>query len=193
MPADLFSDRTWFAVVSKPTREAFAAGKLEEQGYGVWLPLCRTLGRRSGKVKVVEGALFPRYLFAGLTTEQPFRPILNTPGVAFVMRDAGGIAVEVRASVLRAIKARVDADGGSLDLIPKPVAEKFVKGQRVRVKEGPFEGLEGLYVASSRGRVTLLLDILGGREVSGIPSGWVSNAERVPCPAVAVSTAKTVA
>lgn len=189
MTADMFSDRTWFAVVSKPRMWEAVEKGLELRGYSVFLPKCLVLRRHARRVDTVERPLFGRYMFAGLTTEQPFMYILHTPGVAFVLRDAAGIALPVSPIVLRDIKARVDADGGAVDLVPKPVKKRhkrYRKNQRLRVTEGPFEGFEGLYVASQGERITLLLDILQRTVKFQALAGWVTDDLGSPGPAGAV-------
>ena len=186
MTADLFSDRTWFAVVSKPRMWEEAEANLTLRGYATFLPKCLVQRRHGRKVDTVRRPLFGRYLFAGLTTEQPFRPILNTPGVAFVLRDASGIALPVSPIVLRDIKARMDADGGAVDLLPKPTEKRYRPSQRVRVTEGPFAGFEGLYVGSQGERITLLLDILKRSVRYQVDAGWVTDNLGSPGPAGAV-------
>lgn len=183
---DLFADRTWFAVVAKVRMAEAAAANLDSQGYGTWLPMCLVQRRKNRKWVTVEQPLFPRYLFAGLTTEQAFPPILTTPGVSFVLRDAAGIAIEVPKLALREIKARIDADGGTLDLTPPPPNRRWKKGQILKVEDGPFAGFSGLYQSSANDRIKILLDVLGRSVLATFSAGQVADTSGAPCPAGAV-------
>ncbi len=167
---DSFDGRTWYVVVSKAKFENRAECNLELRDLAVWRPLCLVWRRHARRVEAVERSLFPRYLFVGLRPGQSVREADQTPGVAFVIRGWRGEPTQVRAAVLDEIRTRVEADGGALDLTPKPVERRFRLGQTLTVNEGPMAGWSGLYVASNEQRVTLLLDILGREVHTRIPA-----------------------
>ena len=165
----IFTDQTWYAVVSKPNSEKGALEQLRKQGYGTFLPMCLVRKSHAGKADLVQRPLFPRYLFVGLDSGQPFRPILNTPGVAHVLRDACGNATRIPAGVLQRIWDRCDRDGGVVNLVPEVRTMRWASGQRLKIVEGPLSGLEGLFVASSKERVRVLIELFGRSSEAELP------------------------
>ena len=157
-----------------------AKAKLAEQGYGVWLPMCRVLRKKNRRWVKVERPLFPRFLFCGMTTEQPFPPILVTPGVHCVLRGASMIPIEVPHKDLQEIKARVDADGGTADFTPPPPNKRWKKGQRLTVQDGPFGGYSGEFLWANENRVKILLDILGRPTIFECEPDQVIGASNAP-------------
>ena len=156
-----FADRTWFAAVTKPREESEARDRLMQQGFGAFLPMCLVRRSHAGKTETVERPLFPRYLFVGVGIGNAFWHILSTPGVAFVIRDAGGTALKVPVGVLQRIKDRCDRDGGAVNLVPEERGRRWKPGQRLRIAEGPLAGLEGCFVSSSKERVRVLIGLFG--------------------------------
>ena len=164
---DLFSDAEWFAVVSHVGTPAYelAAKELGRQGYRVFAPMCRRERRHAGKVEAVTRPLFDRYLFVGVGMEQPFHPITNTRGVAFVVRGLGGVPCRVSPLPLRRIKGRCDAfEDGVIDYTPgkrKELAAALKQGQPVRISSGPFADFIGLFSGASGGVVQVVIEIFG--------------------------------
>lgn len=167
---DLFSDREWFAIVSKPGEQQRAKDYLERSGYRVFLPMCLEERTRHGRKESVRRPLFGRYVFVGVHTEQdqPFRPIANTPGVAFVVRGAGHIPCRVTPLALRAVKRRCDADGGAVILIPGARVAAWVPNQPLKVLSGPFRDFIGQFADGSGETARVLLDIFGRATVVSI-------------------------
>lgn len=156
-----FSDLTWFVAVSKPNGDDFAKERLKERGYEVFAPKCRVKRSHARKIEVVERPLFPRYVFVGCSSEQPFHPLLSTPGVSFLLRSAYGIPLNIRPGLLREIERRCERDGGAVNLVPEEKVARFKPGQTVRVTKGPMAGLEAVFVKCERTRVAVMLSMFG--------------------------------
>ena len=188
---DLFADRTWFAVLCRWEKgmAELAKAKLLQQAYGVFLPMCLVLRKPSRTWIKVERPLFPRFLFCGVELDQAFRPILSTPGVECVLRGASEIPIEVPKRDLREIKARVDADGGAVNLVPPPPSKRWKKGQELLIQDGPFAGYTGEFLSADENRVKILLDILGRTTVVSVTAGQLAGETHAVSPAVAVETA----
>lgn len=168
----MFSDREWFAVVVKPGKNQEVHKRFEEQGYRSFLPMClRERKHGPGRIETVARPLFDRYQFVGCHTEQPFRPILNTIGVSFIVRGVGDIPLRVSPLVLRRVLARCIADGGSVDLRPRQPerpaprpAVTWEPEQALRVIDGPFRDFAAVFLeADKRGEMALVLVELFGR------------------------------
>jgi len=156
---DTFDSLAWYIVKSKPREEAKARLGLLEQRYEVFMPMCCVEKKRNGKVESVYEPLYPCYMFVGLNERQPFRPILNTRGVAYVLRSVSGDATRVRPEVLRALASRM-GDAGFIDM--RSPAVKWAPGQHLRITEGPMAGFIGKFLSEcSKERVRVLLGFLG--------------------------------
>lgn len=158
---------TWFAVLTKPRAEALAVANLTRQGYQCLFPRTkRWLRSAAGMVHKVE-SLFPRYVFLNANPDlTSLAPVRSTQGVCGIVR-FGLMPAPVPARVVDAIQARIDADDGFVRL----KAPELSEGARVRVTEGPFGGLEGVFqTLSGPGRVRLLLDFLGTQHAVDVPT-----------------------
>jgi len=150
----------WFAVLTKPRAENLARENLERQGFECRLPRTRRLLPRAEGVRAFIEPLFPRYLFLRADPErQDLGRVRSTYGVSALVR-RGLIPAEVPESVIEALDARTDVDSGCITL----AAPSLRAGDTVRVTQGPFAGIEGVFGArSARDRVLLLIELLGER------------------------------
>lgn len=165
--ADQFSDREWFAVVVKPGRNEEVHKRFEDQGYRSFRPLCLRERTHARKTETVIRPLFDRYQFVGMSSEQPFGPIQNTIGVAFVVRGQGYIPLRVSPLVLRRVASRFNEDG-LVDLRPaQPVAGPMVDwelGDMLKVIDGPFRDFSAVLVEwadKRREMARVLVNIFG--------------------------------
>jgi transcriptional antiterminator RfaH len=152
--------KRWYVVQTQPHAEERARGHLERQSYEVWLPLCRKKRRHAGRSEIVIRPFFPRYLFVRVDmAHERWRPILSTFGVS---RLVGGPErpEPMPETIVGALKARTEPDG-LFSLISPAVSP----GDPVRIADGPFADLEGIFQArTDRERVQVLLGLMG-REV----------------------------
>lgn len=148
----------WFAVLTKPRSEMLACEHLQRQGFECRLPRTRRVMRSvSGMIDRIE-PLFPRYLFLRAdTTCQDLSRVRSTRGVSGLVR-SGVVPVHVPEHVIASLDARAEPHTGLIKLD----APLLVEGQRVRVTEGPFGGLEAIFKARTGAeRVILLVKLLG--------------------------------
>lgn len=174
--------RAWCVAVVKPLpqQRAIAVKALQSRGYAVLLPMCREMRLRANRVQPTEEPMFGRYVFVGVAPGQNSWDIRWVPGVQHLTLDGKRRPITVAVPVLAAIVARMRADGGIVNLCPKPKAvgaEVFVAGQPVRVTSGPFEGWEGLFQADQGERCRVLLRLFGRAEsVVQIPASSLVSA-----------------
>jgi len=149
--------KKWYLVYAKPRQEQVARTNLERQGYETYLPLSRETRRRRGKAAEIIAPLFPRYLFIHLDSQtDDWGPIRSTLGVVSLVRFAHQPA-QVPDDLVATLRVREDPEG--LVAVPRDV---FKRGGRVRITDGSFMGYEGIFlVPTGRGRVVILLDIMG--------------------------------
>lgn len=156
-------------VYTRPREERRAEKHLIQQGYVVFLPLCRT--RRTTDPQ----PLFPRYLFVWIWDGAPVYPISNTPGVSYLLRKPSGEPESVAESEIDKIRKRMDADGGAILLESgDPLRRSFNVGDRIKVIDGPLFGLEGVFSARSGDRITALFNILGRETPTVVPEACIA-------------------
>jgi transcriptional antiterminator RfaH len=152
------SQASWFAVYTKPRQEKIAQENLQRQGFRCFLPMAvNPYQRRSRHAPRVE-PLFPRYLFLNaITDQQSLGPVRSTTGVSNLVR-FGMQLIDVPDLIILNIKNRCDPETGLVELKPVPVEV----GDRVKVFDGPFAGIEGIFrERKGQNRALLLMSMLG--------------------------------
>jgi transcription antitermination factor NusG len=145
--------RKWFAVVTTPQHEKAAFRHLDFAGIETFLPTYESSRTWKNRQKVtVELPLFPTYLFVRI--DQADRAsVLRTPGVKRLVGNSReplslpDREVEFLRTNIMQQKAEPYAD--------------LIAGQRVRIKSGAMQGLEGWLVRKSSGwRFILTVELI---------------------------------
>jgi len=149
---------SWYLIHSKPQQETTAAEQLDRQGFHTFLPRMRRQVRHAGHWRQKVEAMFPRYLFVQLDADtQDWAPIRSTVGVSTLVR-FGNRPACVPEALVEDLRERADAES----IVATDTRADFNPGQRVRIIDGPFAGLEGIIQArTARDRVDLLLAVIG--------------------------------
>jgi transcription antitermination factor NusG len=143
----------WFALYTKHQHEKKASDVLAKKGFEVFLPVYRSIRRWKDRTKVVSLPVFPCYLFIHTGLDRKFE-ILKTPGV-FSVVESGGKGCAIPGADIDAVRRITE---GPARFAPHVYLKK---GDRVRVKSGPFSGIEGILLRSkSDFRVVLNVDVL---------------------------------
>ena len=132
----------WFALRVKSRCEKVVAAGVRNKGFDEFLPVHRGQRQWSDRVRSVELPLFPGYVFCRLHPQHRL-PVLTIPGVLhFVGTAKGPTPIEDAeiAAIQKAIRSGVATE-------PWPF---LVVGQRVRIKDGPLTGLEGILAGNSK-------------------------------------------
>ena len=143
MPHEEQDPRKWFAVITTPQHEKAAFRHLDFGGIETFLPTYESsrVWKNRQKVKV-ELPLFPTYLFVRIDREERTR-VLRTPGV----RQLVGNSREPLSVADREIEF---LRSSILEKKAEPYAD-LIEGQRVRIKSGPMQGVEGWLVRKNSG------------------------------------------
>src|SRR5579884_2013237 len=155
----LAAGERWYAVHTLAFCELRAQGQLEHQGFRTFLPRRLKTVRHARKLRTVEAAFFPRYLFVALDVERDgWRKVNGTYGVSrLVMR--GDAPHPVPRGIVETLIASTDRAG------VLRFSERLKVGGRVRLLAGPFaEQLGVLDALDDSSRVRVLLDLFA-REV----------------------------
>lgn len=136
MEAQLFF--MWFVVQHKPSQGDRALLNLTNQGVSCFYPKVQVQHCRQGKVLWRPEPLFPGYIFIELAEDDvAWSKIRSTRGVQKIIGFSGRPA-----EVSREVIAQVRETLGFLGDQPK-----IKPGQKVRVIEGPFTGLDAVFQA----------------------------------------------
>lgn len=143
---------SWYAVQTRSRHEKFAHQHLLLRGVSTYLPTVIETHAWSDRHQKVDVPLFPGYVFVRILAHNEWRAtVLRTPGVVrFVGYTPEGSAIpeEQIASVRTIVEQNM---GWSL--------HPFLKvGQRVRVRGGALDGMEGIFVRRN-GDDTLIVSV----------------------------------
>jgi transcription antitermination factor NusG len=150
----IVENAAWWAAHTRPRQEKSLATDLAAFGIHYFLPLIprRTRSKRTGRLSQSRVPLFPGYLFFNGTDEQRRRALRTNRVAQIIVPPAQDQLVRELRQVARALAA-------GADLIHN---NKLAVGQRARVIDGPFEGLEGVVVRRvSAIRLVLNVQALG--------------------------------
>lgn len=114
---------------------------------------------KAGKKKVTERKLYPGYIMIQLEiNEEVWFTIRETPGVGDFVGAAGKPSPMAAHDVDRMLgrKQEVEQTGPRLKI-------RFQKGDRIKIKEGPFENFEGNVdeIIESKGLVRVMIQVFG--------------------------------
>jgi len=142
----------WYGLQTRPRHEKIVAQRLDERGVTTFLPLVTEVHRWSDRKKSVQMPLFSCYVFAKFAPNRSERlRVLRVDGV-FGLIGARGEGVPIPDEQIDAVRNVVE---GQLPWSCHP----FLKiGQRVRIRSGALDGLEGLLV-SRNGDRTLVISV----------------------------------
>ncbi len=136
----------WYAIRTRSRHEKMVADQLEKQGIENFLPLVKQSRQWSDRVKEIELPLFSGYTFVRVVLSSPDRlRVLQTHGVAgFVGINCVGTAIpENQIQDIRTLLA------SNLPFKEQP----FLRvGQRVRIRGGALDGVEGILSAQNDDR-----------------------------------------
>ncbi len=144
---------SWHALYTRHQHERLVAHALTGKGFDIFLPQYRTVHRWKDRWKELELPLFPNYVFV-LGGLDRMLNILTTPGV-HSMVSWGGRPADIPQHEIEAVRRLIESP---LRVQKHP----FIKcGDRVRIKSGPLEGIEGILVRSkSAYRLVLSVEML---------------------------------
>ena len=154
-------DRRWYVLRSKPHKERALSEHARRSGHEVFFPSIpvRPVNPRASRVR----PYFPGYMFLHASLADVGQSVYHWMPFSQGLVHVGGEPAPVADLVVRALQARVAeiwrAGGlGSPD---------WVKGERVVIRQGLFEGYQGIFDVrlSGSARVRVLLKMLNDRYV----------------------------
>jgi len=149
--AEISAAANWYALHTRARHEKAVAQRLEEHGISTFLPLVSEVRRWSDRRKHVHLPLFNCYVFAQLSSLNENRhQVYRTHGVFGIVGPNGGVPIP---------EEQIEAVRILLSQELRWSNHPFLKiGQRVRVRGGSMDGVEGTLV-SRNGDRTLVISI----------------------------------
>lgn len=161
----------WFIAIVKNRSEKLSAEKLSKLGVENYLPVQEELSVwRNGKKVKIERVMIPSKIFIHCT-EQERRELVNLPFIFRFMTNRAGTSANSSNKPLAVVpdfeisqlKFMLGASEGNFMF-----TERFVKGEKVEVRRGPFKGLIGEIIYDADGstcRLYINIDCLGSASV----------------------------
>jgi transcription antitermination factor NusG len=144
--ADAGAGARWYAVHTRARHEKKVAASLQGSGITTFLPLLNQVHRWSDRRKLVESPVFSGYVFVHAELSPQRRlAVLKTSGVlALVGNHEGALAIP---------DAEMDAVQRLIENhVPFSVYPYLKVGQRLRIRGGALEGMEGILMGCNRER-----------------------------------------
>ena len=144
----------WFVIYTKARAEESVCRLLANAGFETLNPKIKTNRFVRKKFLYVVDQLFPCYIFVRFDIAKYAHMIHYTRGVKYIVGKENPIVVHPE--IINAIKERMDGD------IVVVTPEKFSKGDRVLIREGPFKDFYGIFErdVTGRERAMILLEAL---------------------------------
>ena len=128
----------WLALYTRHQHEKVVAEMLTAKGFEAFLPLYDSMRLWRDRKKMLSLPLFPCYVFVRGPLERKLA-MITTPGVHMILYRGENVAL-IPGEEMQAIQKLVE---GSFCVEPHP----YLKcGERVRVKRGSLDGVEGVLV-----------------------------------------------
>jgi transcription antitermination factor NusG len=142
----------WYALQTRVHRERVVEQRLQERGVPTFLPTITEVRSWSDRKKKIEFPLFASYLFVKLSPTKVDRlRVLCVDGV-FQFVGTRGEATPIPEEQIEAVRVLVN---GELKWSSHPF---LTIGQRVRIRSGALQGIEGILVSRS-GESTLVISV----------------------------------
>jgi transcription antitermination factor NusG len=151
-PVVVATPSQWFAVQTRYRFEKRVVAQLNHKSCEVYLPLLTENHTWSDRAKVVTIPLFPGYAFVHIDQSLNARQVvLHTAGLIGFVR-FGGIVVAVPTKQIEDLQLLLQ-EKGLFSL------HAFVHtGQRVRIRGGCLQGLEGVLVKHEEGKLVISIE-----------------------------------
>jgi len=136
----------WYAIRTRSRHEKKVADEIHDKGIDSFLPLVTRIHNWSDRRKKVELPLFPGYVFVHTySTPENRLSVLRTPGVAGFV-GSQGYGTPIPEKQIEDIRLILDND---VAFEPYPFLQI---NQRVRIRGGSLDGVEGTLIAKNADR-----------------------------------------
>ena len=146
------AERSWYAVQTRARHEKVVSERLQEQGLTTFLPMISEVHRWSDRRKTVELPLFSCYVFVKMVPRNEERVRVHRVNGVFGIVGVRGEGIPIPDEQIQAVRTLVS------EKLPWSFHPFLKIGQRVRIRGGSMDGVEGVLVARNGDR-TLVVSI----------------------------------
>jgi transcription antitermination factor NusG len=159
-----FIEPHWYAVYTRSRHEQFVKKQLDGKEVENFLPLYEKISQWKDRKKAVTLPLFPGYLFVRIPLRERVK-VLKTFGAVNIVGNGQG-PLPIPEDQIQNVQSFVK---GGLRLDPHPYLKL---GNKVRICEGPLEGMEGILIRKkNQVRLVVSVDLIQ-RSVSVEIDSW---------------------
>ncbi len=146
-------DKKWFVIYTKPNKEDLVASLLGQNLIEAFNPILKTYKVINSQKVPHYKPLFPCYIFGRFEVPREWEVVKYTWGVKRILGTSQG-PIPIPDDVIAMIQSHMK--DGYVEIC----SDNFRKGQRVRIIDGPFKGLEAIFIKElpDKERVYILLD-----------------------------------
>jgi transcription antitermination factor NusG len=134
------SQLEWFAVRTRPRHEKVVSQQFETIGLEAFLPVCGQVRNWSDRRKVVEFPIFPGYVFVRTSHAPQARVLVFKARGVLGFVGPNNQPAAIPAEQIEAVRSLTHAQ---VRCYPHPY---LTIGQRVRIRNGSLQGLEGILI-----------------------------------------------
>ena len=150
---EAFIQPLWYAAYTRANHERRVADQLAERAVEHFLPQYESVRKWKDRKVRLQMPLFPGYVFVHLALQNRLK-VLQVPGVAYLV-GFGGLPTALPETVMEIMRSGLSQ---SLRAEPHPFLSV---GRRVRIRSGPFAGLEGILKQRKNNlRVVVSLEVI---------------------------------
>ncbi len=154
--------KSWFALYTKPRSEFKAAEQLEANGINRYLPTVTTLKQWSDRKKKITEPVIRGYIFIKADEKERLLA-LEQYSIVRCVTERGRPAV-IPEWQIDNLKKMLEYDGDFY------VMNGLAPGKKVRIKEGPFAGVEGTYRESENDKtISVSIELLNRSVIAHLP------------------------
>jgi transcription termination/antitermination protein NusG len=144
----------WFALWVRSHFEQLVQDQLSARGFRTLLPTSKTWSRRGGKRHVIPVPMFPGYLFLHHAMDKHgYVQVLQARGVVRILGERWDRLVPIDDAEIAAVQQLATAE---VHVLPHPYLRE---GHRVRIVDGPLNGLEGVLLRVKPGKGLLVVSV----------------------------------
>ena len=156
----------WYAAYTSANHEKRVAEQLSVRAVDHFLPLYSSVRRWKDRRVQLQLPLFPGYVFVRLALRDRLQ-VLEIPSVARLV-GFNGSPTPLPDDEIAALKVGLES---GVQAVPHPYLKV---GRRVRITNGPFEGLEGILVRRKNElRFVISLELIQRSVLLDVDASWV--------------------
>jgi len=142
--------------VSHNLKQRIESMDMEDKIFDVLIPQEKKIRIKNGKRKIVEEKIYPGYVLVDMiVTDSSWYVVRNTPHVTGFV-GSGTTPTPVSEDEIKDLQKRMGVDEPEYQI-------DMVKGDSVKITDGPFKGMEGKITSidDTRGKVKVLVNMFG--------------------------------